>query len=140
MKQSKLSVRVNRKNANHHLWDNNGKWWCHITVHKPDYTAERHRVPSTHPGHSGSPSTSGQALSRVDRRSLPKGGGSMKKYPGVDYSFLHQSYSVDKEVLQALLWNVKDAQRRPSQGDSNLRLGSRPRHANRLGLRLSPGI
>ena len=45
MKQSKLSVRVNRKNANHHLWDNNGKWWCHLTVHKPDYTAERHRFP-----------------------------------------------------------------------------------------------
>ena len=44
MKQSKLSVRVNRKNKNHHLWDNNGKWWCHLTVHKPDYTAERHRV------------------------------------------------------------------------------------------------
>ena len=45
MKQSKLSVRVNWKNANHHLWDNNGKWWCHLTVHKPDYTSERHRVP-----------------------------------------------------------------------------------------------
>ena len=45
MKQSKLSVRVNRKNKNHHLWDNNGKWWCHLTVHRPDYTAQRHRVP-----------------------------------------------------------------------------------------------
>jgi hypothetical protein len=43
MKQSKLSVRVNRKNANHHLWDNNGKWWCHLTVHKTDYTVERRR-------------------------------------------------------------------------------------------------
>ncbi|RTZ79758.1 MAG: hypothetical protein DSZ01_03190, partial [Gammaproteobacteria bacterium] len=40
-----LSVRVNRKNQNHHLWNNNGKWWCHLTVHKPDYTSERHRVP-----------------------------------------------------------------------------------------------
>ena len=45
MKQSKLSVRVNRKNANHHLWNNNGKWWCHLTAHKPDYTAQRHRIP-----------------------------------------------------------------------------------------------
>ena len=45
MKQSTLSVRVNRKNANHHLWNNNGKWWCHLTAHKPDYTAQRHRIP-----------------------------------------------------------------------------------------------
>jgi len=45
MKKTKLSVRVNRKNANHHLWNNNGKWWCHLTVHKQDYTAQRHRVP-----------------------------------------------------------------------------------------------
>jgi hypothetical protein len=45
MKTSKLSVRINRKNTNHHLWNNNGKWWCHLTTHKPDYTAERHRIP-----------------------------------------------------------------------------------------------
>ena len=44
MKQSKLSVRVNRKNTNHHIWNNNGKWWCHFTVHKPNYTSERHRI------------------------------------------------------------------------------------------------
>jgi len=44
MKQSKLSVRVNRKNANHHLWNNNGKWWCHLTLHHPDYTSERRRL------------------------------------------------------------------------------------------------
>jgi len=45
MSKSKLSVRVNRKNPNHHLWNNNGKWWCHLTVHKPDYTSERKRLP-----------------------------------------------------------------------------------------------
>ena len=45
MKQSTLSIRINRKNQNHHLWSNNGKWWCHLTAHKPDYTAERHRFP-----------------------------------------------------------------------------------------------
>ena len=45
MKKSKLSVRINRKNENHHIWNNNGKWWCHLTVHKPDFTAERRRVP-----------------------------------------------------------------------------------------------
>ncbi len=29
---------------NHHLWNNRGTWWCHFTLHKPDYTAERVRV------------------------------------------------------------------------------------------------
>ena len=45
MKKSKLAVRVNRKNPNHHLWNNNGKWWCHHTLHHSDFTAERKRVP-----------------------------------------------------------------------------------------------
>ena len=44
MKTSKLSVRINRKNQNHHLWNNNGKWWCHLTVHNSDYTSERKRI------------------------------------------------------------------------------------------------
>ena len=44
MKQSKLSIRVNRKNSNHHIWNNNGKWWCHLTLHHPDYTSERRRL------------------------------------------------------------------------------------------------
>jgi hypothetical protein len=25
------------------LWNNRGVWWCHLTVHKPDATAERLR-------------------------------------------------------------------------------------------------
>ncbi len=29
---------------NHHLWSNNGTYWCHYTVHKDDYTKERVRV------------------------------------------------------------------------------------------------
>ena len=45
MNTSKLSVRINRKNENHHLWNNNGKWWCHLTAHKSDYTSERQRIP-----------------------------------------------------------------------------------------------
>ena len=45
MSKTKLSVRINRKNENHHLWNNNGKWWCHLTAHKPGYTAERQRIP-----------------------------------------------------------------------------------------------
>ena len=44
MNQSNLAIRINRKNENHHLWNNNGKWWCHLTLHHPDYTAERRRV------------------------------------------------------------------------------------------------
>jgi hypothetical protein len=31
-------------NPDHHIWNNNGTWWCHFTVHKSDYTAERVRV------------------------------------------------------------------------------------------------
>ena len=41
--QSSLAVRVNRANPNHHLWNNNGKWWCHYTIHKPDFTKARVR-------------------------------------------------------------------------------------------------
>jgi hypothetical protein len=31
-------------NPNHNIWNNNGTWWCHYTVHKDDYTKERVRV------------------------------------------------------------------------------------------------
>lgn len=31
-------------NPDHHIWNNNGTWWCHFTVHNPDYTKERVRV------------------------------------------------------------------------------------------------
>ena len=31
-------------NPDHHIWNNNGTWWCHFTVHKPDYTKHRVRV------------------------------------------------------------------------------------------------
>lgn len=30
-------------NPNHHLWNNNGTWWFHCTIHRPDYTKERIR-------------------------------------------------------------------------------------------------
>ena len=39
-----LAVRIDDSNPNHHLWNNRGTWWCHFTLHKPDYTAERVRV------------------------------------------------------------------------------------------------
>jgi len=31
-------------NANHHLWNNHGIWWCHITFHLPDFTKRRLRL------------------------------------------------------------------------------------------------
>lgn len=45
-----LAVRAlpDKKNSaqvlNHHLWNNRGTWWCHFTLHRPDYTSERVRV------------------------------------------------------------------------------------------------
>ncbi len=41
---SKLSVRVNPANLNHHLWNNNGTWFIHYTCHEPDYTKRRVRA------------------------------------------------------------------------------------------------
>jgi hypothetical protein len=31
-------------NANHHLWNNHGTWWCHFTLHFADFTKARVRV------------------------------------------------------------------------------------------------
>ena len=31
-------------NPNHNIWNNNGTWWCHYTVHNDDYTKKRVRV------------------------------------------------------------------------------------------------
>lgn len=42
-KRSRLALRVNNSNPNHHLWNNQGVWWCHLTVHKADATSERLR-------------------------------------------------------------------------------------------------
>ncbi len=39
-----LATRVDGKNPDHHLWNNRGTWWCHFTLHRPDYTSERVRV------------------------------------------------------------------------------------------------
>jgi hypothetical protein len=29
---TRLEIRRSPNNPNHHLWWNNGTWWCHITV------------------------------------------------------------------------------------------------------------
>jgi hypothetical protein len=42
---SVLSLRTHPCNPNHHLWWNNGTWWLHATVHRPDYTKQRLRLP-----------------------------------------------------------------------------------------------
>ncbi|TAE92895.1 MAG: hypothetical protein EAZ81_01655 [Verrucomicrobia bacterium] len=42
-KFTKLSLRVNEANENHHLWSNRGVWWCHLTIHQSDGTAKRMR-------------------------------------------------------------------------------------------------
>lgn len=41
--KTRIALRINDENQNHHLWNNRGVWWCHVTVHKPDATAERLR-------------------------------------------------------------------------------------------------
>jgi len=37
-------ARCRAGNANHHLWNNHGTWWCHITFHLPDSTKRRLRL------------------------------------------------------------------------------------------------
>jgi hypothetical protein len=37
------SIRVLTDNPDHHLWNNNGTFWCHYTLHFPDYTKRRVR-------------------------------------------------------------------------------------------------
>ena len=44
MNRTELAIRVFPDNPDHHLWNNNGTWWCHYTVHRPDYTKQRVRV------------------------------------------------------------------------------------------------
>ncbi len=44
LNQPRLAVRTRPDNPDHHLWNNNGTWWCHFTRHQPDYTKERVRL------------------------------------------------------------------------------------------------
>lgn len=44
MTEKLLSIRTNRANLDHHIWNNNGTFWCHFTVHLPDFTKERLRL------------------------------------------------------------------------------------------------
>jgi hypothetical protein len=38
-----ISRRQKTTGENHHLWNNNGTWWFHATLHLPDYTSRRVR-------------------------------------------------------------------------------------------------
>jgi len=37
-------VKNKNLNPNHNIWNNNGTYWCHYTVHNDDYTKQRVRV------------------------------------------------------------------------------------------------
>jgi hypothetical protein len=43
MNNPSLAIRVNPANPDHHLWNNNGTWWCHFTLHLPDFSKSRVR-------------------------------------------------------------------------------------------------
>ena len=38
-----FALRTNESNPDHHLWNNNGTWWFHCTVHASDHTTHRIR-------------------------------------------------------------------------------------------------
>jgi hypothetical protein len=38
-----VADRADPTNPNRHIWNNNGTWWLHYTVHLPDYTKRRVR-------------------------------------------------------------------------------------------------
>jgi hypothetical protein len=54
MNSPKIVLRINAANPNHHLWNNNGTWWCHYTINPTPFTKERIRASAwnkgPHPG------------------------------------------------------------------------------------------
>ncbi len=40
----RTSLRVRASNPNHHLWNNNGTWYVHYTVHPTPFTKSRIRA------------------------------------------------------------------------------------------------
>ena len=43
-----LAVRTAEENPDHHLWNNRGTWWCHFTLHRPDYEFYDHGQSESH--------------------------------------------------------------------------------------------
>jgi hypothetical protein len=35
----RLASRIRTSNPNHHLFDNNGTWWCQVTVHRGPFSS-----------------------------------------------------------------------------------------------------
>ena len=63
-KKTKSCACVSRPTSkNSNMWNNNGTWWCHFTVHEADYTKERIRLTLA---------TSDQAKARLRRDHLLK--------------------------------------------------------------------
>jgi hypothetical protein len=38
-----LAIRLNPANPDHHLWENNGTWFVHYTIHPTPFTKQRVR-------------------------------------------------------------------------------------------------
>ena len=43
MSHATLAIRTDHANRNHHLWNNNGTWFIHYTVHPDQFTTRRVR-------------------------------------------------------------------------------------------------
>jgi hypothetical protein len=43
MNSPKIVLRINAANSNHHLWNNNGTWFVHYTIHPTPLTKQRMR-------------------------------------------------------------------------------------------------
>jgi len=39
-----LAIRLNPENPDHHLWNNNGTWFVHYTIHPTPFTKQRIRA------------------------------------------------------------------------------------------------
>jgi hypothetical protein len=39
-----LAIRLNPANPDHHLWNNNGTWFVHYTIHPTPFTKQRVRA------------------------------------------------------------------------------------------------
>jgi len=44
MNSPKIVLRINTANPNHHLWNNNGTWFVHYTIHPTPFTKQRLRA------------------------------------------------------------------------------------------------
>jgi len=43
--RTKLAIRIDANNLDHHLWLNHGRWWIHYTLHLDGIRVRRVRQP-----------------------------------------------------------------------------------------------